>query len=356
MCSGCFSCRLRLAILLTGVGALLVSAAVWGETWRVPSQHPTICGAVDSAAYGDTVLVEPGTYYKETDPDWDYHWIVMKDGVTLISELGPEVTILVEMSSKKGNITIWCDSVGDARIEGFAIMDANPAPAGENWDRAIGIFSSDVTITNNVIHHFETGIWVSGEPPQWELPVIYSNEIYDCLYGIDVDHFWILDSPYIVSNHIHDCHLGIRSHDSAPYIGANTIENNDGIGLVYEGCSGGTVELNRIINNGWAGVYVYTQCYSNMPCLNCRHYKGHANDVYGNGEYEVYCDELTGLGLFEAAYNYWGTVCPDSSRFYGEVNWTPWVDSTHMAAYSDCRSPDHSTRPTTWGTIKAIFK
>ena len=54
-------------------------------TWRVPSEHPTICGSVDSAAYGDTVLVEPGTYEREREVNiggcWQ-SWIVMKDGVT----------------------------------------------------------------------------------------------------------------------------------------------------------------------------------------------------------------------------------------------------------------------------------
>ena len=82
----------------------------------------------------------------------------------------------------------------------------------------------------------------------------------------------------------------------------------------------------------------------------------YANDIWGNGEYDVYHWEKTGLGLMTATHNYWGTLCPDSSRFCGRIDWTPWVDSTHTVLCSDCENCHHGTEPSTWGSIKAMFR
>ena len=351
--------RLRGAGILALLFSLLIVPSTMGKTWRVPSEHATICGAVDSASYGDTVLVEPGTYYRERRmlTPGGYVWILLTDGVTLVSELGPEATILVETSDEMGITSIKCDSIVDARVRGFTIVDANPLPAEENWDAAVGIVSSDVVIEDNIIHHFNTGIWVLGQPPHSDTPVIKDNEIYDCLYGIELYEVWTRDCPSIIDNHIHDCSsVGMKSTNSAPYVGFNTISNNGGVGLAYLCYGDGLIEGNKIINNGWAGVYADMDYAYNTPCLNCRHYRELANDVYGNGEYDVYYDEETGLGLFEATFNYWGTLCPEPLRFYGRVNWSPWVDSTHTVLCSDCDTCHHETNPTTWGNIKVMFK
>ncbi len=88
----------------------------------------------------------------------------MKDGVTPVSELGPEATILVETSDSVGITSIRCDSMADGRIHGLAIVDASPLPVNEDTDAAIGVVSSNAQIKNNIIHHLKRGIWVTGEP------------------------------------------------------------------------------------------------------------------------------------------------------------------------------------------------
>jgi len=54
-----------------------------GRTWHVPSEAPTIQAGVDSAAYGDTVVVTCGTYYEQG--------IIVGNGITVQSEtLNPD--------------------------------------------------------------------------------------------------------------------------------------------------------------------------------------------------------------------------------------------------------------------------
>ena len=76
------------------LGLLASSPAASARTWYVTPDStgdaPTITAGVDSASYGDTVLVAPGTYYSDSTGTEDWTWIRMKDGVALISEEGAE--------------------------------------------------------------------------------------------------------------------------------------------------------------------------------------------------------------------------------------------------------------------------
>jgi hypothetical protein len=326
----------------------------------VPSEHPTIFGAVDSASYGDTILVEPGTYYREREkelPDGLKIWIEMKDGITLMSEAGPEATTLVETAPDMYNTTIYCDSIADAVIQGFTIM-VDDAVTGDNWDIGIRLLSTDMVVENNVLHNFSyEAIAVVNESPHSDTPVIRDNEIYDCLAGIYIYDVWTRDCPSVVGNHIHDCwNYGIYCLNSAPYIGTCIIENNALDGIRYIGYGDGIIEGSKIVNNGWNGVTAIMDYVLNTPCLNCTWRIEMANDVHGNGNYDVYYWEETGAGLLEARMNYWGTMCPDPSQFYGRVNWTPWTDSTHSTLCSDCDSCGNAIEPATWGAIKAMFR
>ena len=44
----------------------------------------------------------------------------------------------------------------------------------------------------------------------------------------------------------------------------------------------------------------------------------------------------TGGATVQAGYNYWGTDCPDTTWFFGSVNFSPWTDSTHVEVYTEC--------------------
>jgi hypothetical protein len=175
--------RVPSLFIIAPLVAALAPAAVIACTWHVPSEHPTICGAVDSAAYADTVLVAPGTYLREREhsPGHSWRWIVMKDGVTLISEGGPEVTELVEPSPVVLVSIIMCDSISEAEIRRFTIRADDFL-----WEQsmAIELNSSDVIVEDNIIHGPYYSIVLFGEPPRPNTPIIRANDIHDCPAGI----------------------------------------------------------------------------------------------------------------------------------------------------------------------------
>ncbi|GJM44086.1 MAG: hypothetical protein DHS20C21_09280 [Gemmatimonadota bacterium] len=79
---------------LLAVGLVLVIAGqAHGATLRVPSEFAWIRLAMDAAAVGDTVLVAPGTY-TDCDGPCTAGVVTLKSGVALVSEGGPDVTVL----------------------------------------------------------------------------------------------------------------------------------------------------------------------------------------------------------------------------------------------------------------------
>ncbi len=104
--------RRSVMVFLSGVLLVLaMSRSIEARTWYVneagTGDAPTIRAAMDSAAYGDTVLVGPGRY-----PGG----IIMSDGVTLRSEMGPTATIL-----DGGHCIVYFGTDVSGSLEGFTL-------------------------------------------------------------------------------------------------------------------------------------------------------------------------------------------------------------------------------------------
>ena len=83
-------------------------------TWNVPNDAATIQAGIDSAAAGDTVLVECGTYYE--------HGITMKSGIVLTSETGLAECVQIDAESQQCFTCSGLDST--TVIEGLTIRNA----------------------------------------------------------------------------------------------------------------------------------------------------------------------------------------------------------------------------------------
>ncbi|MBN1630357.1 MAG: DUF1565 domain-containing protein [Thermoleophilia bacterium] len=81
--------------------------------WRVPSQVATISAAVDSAAYGDTVLVATGTYSGETGETFP---ISLKNGLALVAESSPVVVLREEPYGSARGPILTCDGVDSTAV------------------------------------------------------------------------------------------------------------------------------------------------------------------------------------------------------------------------------------------------
>jgi hypothetical protein len=273
----------RLALLLSICLAPLPAAAA---TWPV-SEKGKLQEAVDSAAYGDTVLVAPGQYPR----------VVLRSGVHLLSEQGPEHTLLKENTQwvVQGQAV---DSL--AAIEGFTIDGMKGA------EGVVYAEESSFRVANCVIR----GGWAG-------VRALYSDlRIEDCTIRDCTNGIYVFESGgYIAENDIQLCHQGMTIVSSNPRVVRNRVTRN-GSGVIIEKHSdaeiGGSVATaNRIWNN--------------------------AAVALRNESYEKRLSVRTWTPMVvKVPYNFWGSDCPDSSLFLGTVEWRPWVDETGTRSLDKC--------------------
>lgn len=339
---------------VVGIIALIVLSAggsVLGRTWRVPSECPTLKAGCDSASYGDTVLVEPGTYLRTSDPEtwWGY-----KAGVSMVSECGPEVTF-IEFCDLDTGVGITKEGV---RVSGFTVRfgtgpDCEYPPSATQgvwvWD------CTDVIVENCIIENVSFGIYAEGVSGSWYKPVFRNNIIRNCSRGITVRDVLDPGRPYLEGNTVTGCNRGMEVFDSSPLLADNIVMNCN-TGLYFNGRCGGNCKRNVIANNVEDGVLIV----SADPPLAVPDFNGglstaDANDFYGNGGYDInYC--YSDVGGVMAKQNWWGADCPDfTGKFNGLVYYSPWVDSAHtrILREEDCAV---TTESSTWGTVKALYR
>ncbi|MBZ0270215.1 right-handed parallel beta-helix repeat-containing protein [bacterium] len=139
--------------ILWALGVARLAAPVPGEaaTHRVPSEYPTIQGALDVSALGDTVLVAPGTY-----SDWTISFngvpivAMVPDGVIVVSEAGPEQTVidlapLEGFGQSAGAFGHFAHTSGQTVIDGFRVTGFPPNSVGVS-----GSYSALIEIRNCV--------------------------------------------------------------------------------------------------------------------------------------------------------------------------------------------------------------
>ncbi|MFH1593791.1 MAG: cellulase family glycosylhydrolase, partial [Candidatus Omnitrophota bacterium] len=171
---------------------------------NVPSDYATIAQAMIYAGYGDTILVDSGTYNEA---------VTVRNGVKLISVSGAENTVIL------GGLILNSGNYADTLIQGFTITNPN----------GFGI--------------------VNGGWGHYVYPVIKNNVIKDCLnYGIAMTH----SSAKIYNNAIEGNGGGLWLDRGAPEIINNVIINNNSTsegGGIYIINSQGKVYNNIVVGN-----------------------------------------------------------------------------------------------------------
>jgi len=137
----------RLVVPTLLVLAFLLTSSNRGEarTWYIKpdgtGDAPTIKAGIDSAAHGDTVLVECGTYYE--------HALQMKSGLYLRSSTGQPDCVIIDAENEES--VIYCVGVRDgAEIEGFTFTRGlAPEPLyGQSGGGGMRMESSRFTTAN----------------------------------------------------------------------------------------------------------------------------------------------------------------------------------------------------------------
>ncbi len=336
---------------------LVLPSTSLGRTWYVKADStgdaPSIKAALDSASSGDTVLVAPGTYFKTDDPDT---WIRPGAGVALVSEGGPEITILEHCGSSTGIVLEACEG---ARVSGFTIRFAAKPGCGYPMGHTYGVFCyqcTDIVVENCIIEDVVYGILAESESQARYKPVFRDNVIRDCYSGISCWDVAEPGRPYLVGNSISYCDVGVEVFDSQPYVDSCEIMHCEDYGMRYDGDCGGDVWSSVIAHNLGDGVRIYTDPAPAAPNFNGSWLPEEANDIYDNAGWDIWYAHSCGHCLVMAIYNYWGSDCPDfAAKIHGRVVYSPWMDSTHTHVFTESDCPE-AIEPSTWGSIKAMFR
>jgi hypothetical protein len=337
------------------IGLTMVHFLAWpvqAVTWHVPSECPTIHAGLDSAFYGDTVLVAPGIYLKTDEPETT---IRPGPGVLLVSESGPEATIIEFCNCSTGIVLSDCEG---ARVSGFTVRFGSGPDCLHPPTTTKGFHCyhcTDVIVEECITQGVDYAILVEGSSSEWWKPVIRNNIILGTGLGIACHDVLEPGRPLIEGNTISGCSRGGEFYSSSPIIDANRITDCGQWGLYFSGnCTGNCTRNTLAYNSG--GVYIYADPPLGAPGFNGSWEPLLANDFYGNTGYDIFYEHTEGTGGVMAIYNYWGSRCPDfASKFYGEITYSPWVDSTHTELIYTADCPG-ATESTTWGAIKAMFR
>jgi hypothetical protein len=319
--------------------------SLYGRTWHVPEEIPTIKEAVeDSATYGDTVLVAPGLYNISSGEVFP---INMKNGVVLLSEEGPYVTTVD--ADGTGSVFICVDLDSSTVIEGFTIRGGYGGNGG-----GLLCFNSHFFLKGNIIREniaFGTqgsggGIYIHGGSPRIVENVIEGNEANNyCGGGIYIYSSSALVEGNIIQDNSANWGGGIFINDANPLVKNNIVRRNRAIlsggGIDCYVNSSPTVLRNVVVDNsaGTHGAGV-ASCYDAAPLVKFNTIAGN-RATYGGGVRSfggshpevvanIIVDNVDGIFLESDSYTitatdnniYYNTYQPED---YEVVNNTPYT-------------------------------
>lgn len=208
------------------LSVLFLAATAQAATYTVPDDYSSIQAAINDAGYGDTILVEPGTYNEN---------LVLKSGVDILGA-GFETTII-----KGGHLSnvISASNVDNAVFDGFAITDSRQ----DSGYAGIRISGGSLAISNNLVTNNISGIRITGGSSA----IIRNNIItINGISGGTLDY-------------------GIISLNSTPLITNNIVSRTNGTGI-YIGwldSLGTQIVNNTIVDNDDDGIW----CYKSAPTI-----------------------------------------------------------------------------------------
>lgn len=254
---------MRMLLLFLAFFVLSFTATL-SATWHVypdgSGDAATINEALLLSAEGDTVLAAPGTYFES---------LIMRNGRTLISETGPEETIIDAQGIGR---VIYCSHLENPiYISGFTLRNGfADIGAGLYCNVSTVTFEDNIVYGNSADEHprYGGGVYLRGSPPS---TIIRGNLIYGNTADMGAGIF---------------CNGG----DQSSLIG-NTVVNNSsqfGAGVISHNGSDITVSQNLIaMNEGSSGfgIYIHSSSDASLTC----------NDVWMNVPDNYHGPDVTGI-------------------------------------------------------------
>lgn len=199
----------------------------------VPDDYPTIQAAIDSASYGDTILVRNGTYYEN---------VVLNKTVTLLGE-NREATI-IDANQSGDCLRVTASGV---TVTGFTLRNGGSRPATAY--SCVSLSSNENKVVGNILLGSWCGVSLADH---CQHEVIESNRIADNLNGISGE---LLHGARIIGNDIVNNLMGIWLGPYSSYcnVSFNNLTGSWTQGLYTYAPSYCTFEGNNITSNNQAG-------------------------------------------------------------------------------------------------------
>lgn len=316
---------------------------------RVPAEYRTIGEAVQAADDSDTVLVAAGVYEEA---------LYIEKFLTLISEDGPESTTIDAGGNPWGTSAV---EFADGLIG-----------HGDRW-----------VIEGFTVQHGYEGI--AGNPQGYQLIVRNCIVRENAISGVNPDDGpATIEGCTIVHNGWHGVDLYIEPSPMPTVIAGNLIAfNYTGVGGATDG--GAVIEHNTIVGNTWDGIYVsrfdpvgVIELSSNIIVSNGRWGIGigqgpsvfdcsdiHHNDVWGSGQENVAsqgacADQILGFnGNISDDPMFCNVASDDFTLSTASPCLGTGAGGTNIGAFGVGCDPESSVtewEPSSWGTIKALFR
>ena len=154
---------------------LLVLLLVWtaslqASTIHVPGDQPTIQAGIDAANNGDTVMVDPGTYFENINFNGK--------AITVISSSGPAKTI-IDGGNLGPVVTFSSGEKGRSVLSRFTIQNGTSTYQSQYDGGGIYISNSSPVISKNIIQNNTACGGGAGIAVEFGSPRIQSNSILD---------------------------------------------------------------------------------------------------------------------------------------------------------------------------------
>ena len=351
--------------IFAGILVILVVSGASARTWHVLPDSlgdaPTIQAALDSSSAGDTVLVACGTYYESG--------IWMESGVVLCSETG--LADCVTIDAQGIAMVIECvNCIEPTEIVGFTLKNGW-VPWGEYGGGMFCIGCTDLAVSDCTFlnNHADFGGGLSCD--------YTALEVVDCVFAqnsavsLGGGLYCMNNASVHLTGCVFDSNLaglggGIMCGTATLSAHSCTIFANQayasegygelgGGGMYVDGQSAVTLE-NTIIASSTDGGGIW--CHGGtVPEVRCC-------DIWGNADGDwVGCiaDEYGMDGNFSADPRF----CDTPTGNFGVETCSPCLPGNHPDGYA-CGAPvgaypsgcecGATTEPTTWGTIKAMYR
>ena len=305
----------RTSVLFAAIITLVSACSISARTWHIPDDAPTIAAGIDSAATGDTVMVECGTYYETNIP-------LEKSGVYLTSETGLPDCVTID-GEQSGRIMYVNFADTTTQVRGIRFTNGLAYNGGGAY-----VYQSAVRYVNCVF----TGNTATLHGGALALDQS-SARLINCRFDHNVGAVGV-----------------IRINDASPVIKSCTIADNNG-GLVgsIEVVSGISepVIKNTIIANDSTGWAVYCLAGAAPLITHCCIFGNTGGDSLCGGYYQnLFVDPLF-CYTENPAQPY--AVHANSPCAPSYNPWSEWIG----ALESGCPSP---IEPVGWGNVKKMLE